>query len=317
MAGARHAPDRDADTGDHGGTTEGVFVSEWQCDVLYGRNEAVGGHYILAHAQPPEPARTDHAASPRRMMLWHANYHPDGGQLFFPVDGRPFYVPLALPGNDVTPQRFVCFRFDDRQGLYIHPDVWHKGVFCLAGTQRFFDKQGAMHARVSVDFARGFDCLLQVAVVPSATSVGLLASASSGLRTVELGTGNEANLQRFFDANPQYFMSVNGEPAGPKKWLVGHLDGEGALQAIVNVLSDLLTPSVWHISLLIVAAARHGNARAARFWEPMGFVEVRRREGEIMGRLTNTLRAMIKPLAGDSLDDYLALALVPRDRSQA
>src|SRR5262245_22179380 len=31
----------DADTGDQGGTTEGVFVSEWRGDILYGRNEAV------------------------------------------------------------------------------------------------------------------------------------------------------------------------------------------------------------------------------------------------------------------------------------
>ena len=44
----------DADTGDQGGTTEGVFVSEWRGDVLYGRNEAVGGHYILAYAESPE-----------------------------------------------------------------------------------------------------------------------------------------------------------------------------------------------------------------------------------------------------------------------
>jgi hypothetical protein len=28
----------DVDTGDQGGTTEGVFVSEWQGDILYGRN---------------------------------------------------------------------------------------------------------------------------------------------------------------------------------------------------------------------------------------------------------------------------------------
>ena len=100
----------DADTGDQGGTTEGVFVSEWRGDILYGRNEAVGGHYILAYAELPESARTDHANDPRRMLLWHANYHPDGGQLFFPLDPRPFYVPLALPGDEVTPQHFVCFR---------------------------------------------------------------------------------------------------------------------------------------------------------------------------------------------------------------
>jgi hypothetical protein len=156
----------DADTGDQAGTTEGVFVSEWQGDILYGRNEAVDGHYILAYSQPPESARTDHTEPPRRMLLWHANYHPDGGQLFFPLQPEPFYVPLALPGDDVTPQRFVCFRFDGRQGLYIHPDIWHEGVFGLRGTQRFFDQQGAIHARVSVDFAREFGCLLE-APIPS------------------------------------------------------------------------------------------------------------------------------------------------------
>src|SRR5262245_58256877 len=146
----------DPGTGDQGGTTEGVFVSEWRGDILYGRNEAVGGHYILAYAEPPETAREDHGRTPQRMMLWHANYHPDGGQLFFPLDQRPFYVPLALSGVDVSPDRFVCFRFDGRQGLYIHPNVWHEGVFALNGTQRLYDKQGAVHARVSVDFAREF-----------------------------------------------------------------------------------------------------------------------------------------------------------------
>ena len=154
----------DDDTGDQGGTTEGVFVSEWRGDILYGRNEAVGGHYVLAYAEPPESARTDHARPPRRMMLWHANYHPDGGQLFFPLDRAPFLVPLALPGDDVTPASFVCFRFAGDRGLYIHPDVWHEGVFGVAGTQRFFDKQGAVHARVSVDFAREFGCLLEASV---------------------------------------------------------------------------------------------------------------------------------------------------------
>jgi Ureidoglycolate lyase len=154
----------DEDSGDQGGTTQGVFVSEWRGDILYGRNEAVDGHYILAYACDPESARTDHTSPPERMMLWHANYHPDGGQLFFPLDRAPFYVPLALAGDDVTPARFVCFRFDGRQGLYIHPNIWHEGVFTLHGTQRFFDRQGAVHARVSVDFAREFGCLLEARI---------------------------------------------------------------------------------------------------------------------------------------------------------
>ena len=89
---------------------------------------------------------------------------PTAASCSFRSTAGPFYVPLALPGDDVTPQRFVCFRFDGTRGLYIHPNIWHEGVFGLRGTQRFFDKQGAVHARVSVDFAREFGCLLEAAI---------------------------------------------------------------------------------------------------------------------------------------------------------
>lgn len=154
----------DADSGDEGGTTEGVFVSEWKGDVLYGRNDAVGGHYILAYAVTPENASESHRRDPEQMLLWHANYHPDGGQLFFPRQQKPFMVPLALPGDDIMPDKFICFRFDGSQGLYIHPGIWHEGVLGVSGRQEFFDKQGAVHARVSVDFAREFSCLLSAKI---------------------------------------------------------------------------------------------------------------------------------------------------------
>ena len=154
----------DAGTGDQGGTTEGVFISEWKGDVLFGRNDAVGGSYILAYGTDPEHASTEHGRAPERILIWHANYHPDGGQLFFPLEPGPFFVPLAPPGDDVRPENFICFRFDGRQGLYIHPNVWHEGVFGLSGVRRFFDKQGAVHARVSVDFAREFGCLLEALI---------------------------------------------------------------------------------------------------------------------------------------------------------
>jgi hypothetical protein len=154
----------DDDSGDQGGTTQGTFHCDWRGDVLFGRNEAVGGHYVLAYACDPGEARDDHDRAPQRMLLWHANYHPDGGQLFFPLDRRPFVVPLARPGDDVRPEDFVAFRFDGTRGLYIHPGIWHEGVFAVAGSQRFFDQQGAVHARVSVDLPREFGCLLEISL---------------------------------------------------------------------------------------------------------------------------------------------------------
>lgn len=152
----------DSDSGDEGGTVDGVFHSEWRGDVLYGKNEAVGGHYILGYGTEPDLAAEDHGRDPERILVWHANYHPDGGQLFFPLDGGAYMVPLALPGDDVEPADFVCFRVPAERGLYIHPNVWHEGVFPVKGQQRFFDKQGAVHARVSVDLAGEFSCLLEL-----------------------------------------------------------------------------------------------------------------------------------------------------------
>ncbi len=152
----------DPDCGDEGGTTEGIFISEWKGDVLYGRNAAVGGHYILGYATEPNESNQDHLRDPETLLLWHANYHPDGGQLFFPQVDKPYLAPLALPGDDVQPEDFVCFRLTGKQGLYIHPNVWHEGIFAIEGQHRFFDKQGAVHARVSVNFPKEFNCLLEV-----------------------------------------------------------------------------------------------------------------------------------------------------------
>ena len=152
----------DLDTGNEGGTTEGIFECEWKGDVLYARNDAVSGHYTLGYSVDPVLADENHECEPEYLLLWHANYHPDGGQLFYPWESKTFLCPLALPGDDVKPDDFVCFRCEGSRGLYIHPNIWHEGIFPIKGRQRFYDKQGAVHARVSVDFAREFGCLLEI-----------------------------------------------------------------------------------------------------------------------------------------------------------
>ena len=152
----------DEDTGDEGGVTEGTFISTWKGDYLFGHNKAVDGHYIIGYNQRPEIAVDTHNDKPSQLLLWHANFHPDGGQMFYPKSNQPFLLPLALPGDDVKPQDFVCFYFSGERGAYIHADIWHEGVFAIAGEQEFADKQGAVHARVSVDFGKEFNCLLRV-----------------------------------------------------------------------------------------------------------------------------------------------------------
>lgn len=159
----------DPGTGIQGGTTTGTFEVWWEGEVLFGRNEAVGGHYLLGWSTDPAVAQRGPTPDrpPGRVLLWHANYHPDGGQLFFPLDGSPFVVPLAPPGDDVTPGDFLAFRVDDGKGLYIQPGVWHDTAFPVAPRARFHDDQGRVHGRVSANFASEFGVLLSVPLTPA------------------------------------------------------------------------------------------------------------------------------------------------------
>ena len=152
----------DANTGNQGGVTEGLFEFCWQGETLYARNNAVGDSYLFGWSTwPEEAARTSTVKREReRALIWRANYHPDGGQLFHPLNGQSFVVPLALPGDDATPESFVTFWCDGRQALYLHPNVWHGAVVPHADEATFLDRQGRVHARVSIDFVREFGCYL-------------------------------------------------------------------------------------------------------------------------------------------------------------
>ena len=151
----------DLNSGDQGGVTSGLFEFWWKGETLYARNNAVGDSYLFGWSNWPEEAATSGAGKPReRALIWRANYHPDGGQLFHPMNGQSFVVPLALPGDDVTPEKFVTFWCDGKRGLYIHPNIWHGAIVPHDDHAEFLDRQGRVHARVSVDFPKEFGCYL-------------------------------------------------------------------------------------------------------------------------------------------------------------
>jgi hypothetical protein len=153
-------------TGNEAGSTEGSFDTWWEGEILWGQNNAVqhksdyeiDGKYILAYSSPPEKiSKNKNYSHPKEMYLWHVNYHPDGGQLFFPTKANSFISPLALPGDDVKIQDFKAFYFDGSKGLYIHPNIWHEGVFPLDQKSSFKGKQGKVHARVFIDLKKEFN----------------------------------------------------------------------------------------------------------------------------------------------------------------
>lgn len=109
---------------------------------------------------------------------------------------------------------------------------------------------------------------------------GLPPSPLPGIRVVRLDDAWEGPLQRFFEANPQYFLEALGEPPAADAaileirdlppedfsytaiFLLGFVQEDGELMAMASVVSDLLAPGVWHIGLFIVADQRHGTGAA-------------------------------------------------------
>ena len=151
----------DPGTGNEGGITEGPFDIYRKGDVACAENHAVNGHYIIGWFGDPARAATD-KKSPDITKIYtrEANYHPDGGQVFYPRNGKPFISLLALPGDDVKPSDFVAFYCDGSFGIQIKPDIWHQPPYSIEDRMTFDDKQGAVHACISVDFISEFGCYL-------------------------------------------------------------------------------------------------------------------------------------------------------------
>jgi RimJ/RimL family protein N-acetyltransferase len=127
-----------------------------------------------------------------------------------------------------------------------------------------------------------------------------------------------------------------------RRWFLGFFNENGQLQGVTIVVRDLAATGVWHIALYLWASQLHGsgaplamhaaleawatqsgaewlrlgvvvgNRRAERFWEKLGYAEVRRREGVIAGDRSNIVKVMVKPLLAQPLATYTTL--VPRDR---
>ena len=109
----------------------------------------------------------------------------------------------------------------------------------------------------------------------------------AGYHLRELGAADVAAVQRFFEANPEYFRMVNGEgprpgeaqaefadlpPAGMayrKMSLFGFYDGAGTLIGVATIVADFIVEHVWHIGLFIVATALHGSGVAASLYSSL------------------------------------------------
>lgn len=151
-------------TGTEGGIAEGKFEYKYlkkdNQTYLSAISHAVGGDYTTGINYLP----TDKDI-PDYILTREANYHPDSGQVFYPInsiDPTPFILLLALPGDDIKLEDFVAFKFDGVRGAQIKPDIWHQPLYPLVKDSTFMTKQGKVHGCVGVDTITEFDTWLKV-----------------------------------------------------------------------------------------------------------------------------------------------------------
>ncbi len=150
-------------TGNEGGITQGEFVTEWRGDTVQTFNHAVDKGYLTGWSTDPLVAQSSHQTAPRNVVYtFEANYHPDGGQIFFARDNEPFVLLLALPTDDVQPEHFKAFYFHGDKGFHIAPSVWHQPAFPVNEKVVFDDKQGKVHACIACNFVEEFGLYLEV-----------------------------------------------------------------------------------------------------------------------------------------------------------
>ncbi|WP_397533177.1 GNAT family N-acetyltransferase [Roseateles sp.] len=122
------------------------------------------------------------------------------------------------------------------------------------------------------------------------TSTQPLLFQTADLQARELTEAELPELQAFYDANPFYFQTINGHPAGPddaridfeerppahmsfsRQWFIGlrlHEQPDAPLGGVAIVVSDLVARQVWHLSLFLIATPLHGQGIAAPAYQAL------------------------------------------------
>lgn len=114
--------------------------------------------------------------------------------------------------------------------------------------------------------------------------------ASDALQARPLRADEVPTLQRLLEADPSYFLAVNGRPPDPDEaqvefderppphlpWRANHVLGlyargdddgaEGPLRGVMIVVEDLVVDGTWHVALLWLTGELHGRGLAAAIY---------------------------------------------------
>lgn len=101
-----------------------------------GRADDLAKVLVGADGRPQLSVLKAEKANALPLVVKRVERHPLGSQGFIPMDGGPFFVVVAPPGEfDAT--KLVAFRTNGRQGINYKPGTWHHGFLAARAGDAF------------------------------------------------------------------------------------------------------------------------------------------------------------------------------------
>jgi ureidoglycolate lyase len=92
---------------------------------------------VLANGGRPLISIFKAAPRPLPFKVQGLERHPLSSQAFYPLDGLPFLVVVAEPGDSPWAQRIRAFRAAGNQGVSYRRNTWHHALLALERTCHF------------------------------------------------------------------------------------------------------------------------------------------------------------------------------------
>ncbi len=128
-----------------------------------------------------------------------------------------------------------------------------------------------------------------------------LIATAGDVRIVVLTASDIPEIQRLYEANPEYSLNVMGRPPKPNdayeeffdtpppefpwraQWILGFVNAGDKLIGVASIVADLFAAAVWHIGYFMIETKRHGAGLARAIYDAL---EAHiRREGAVWLRL--------------------------------
>ncbi|ELR70509.1 hypothetical protein C900_03668 [Fulvivirga imtechensis AK7] len=135
-----------------------VFNYWWKGNLFYSENETTG-KVLQTGASLFEADGSP--LSRDKIYMWEAFSPGNAHQLFYPLRGEDYVLPLAK-GDNVYPEDFTAFYITGGMGVYLHPSVWCNGIIPLTERASFYHQINGTTTNMGFNFSKKLNTLFVI-----------------------------------------------------------------------------------------------------------------------------------------------------------